>query len=155
MGAGKKVLLAEGDRTSADQITAHIEASGNRLALMGTVSATEVVEAAKKIRPHLIILGDMSDRTQPGMAVRMLKSNPATCQVPVIILDRKPQRHGYRGMIRLEGLQLESEDYFTKPLDMASFTARLNQLLEGTGGQVLPAAPPNATSATWPRLAGA
>lgn len=164
MVASKKVLLAEGDRTSAEQIIARVEASGNRVALMGKVDAASVVEAAKRIKPHVIVLGDKSDRTQAAAAVRMLKSDPVTAEIPVIVIDQRPRRHGCTGITRLEGLQLESEDYFTKPLEMASFVARLDQLLEETSKPSVPATPSGAPAqidtpivggAGWPQVAGA
>lgn len=82
------------------------------------------LEAARRIRPQLILL-DVEMPGQNGFAVcTQLKSDPATMEIPVIFLTGSAASGD-----KIRGLELGATDYITKPFDPAELKARVRSAL--------------------------
>ncbi|MEY2475042.1 MAG: two-component system, OmpR family, alkaline phosphatase synthesis response regulator PhoP [Actinomycetota bacterium] len=75
-------------------------------------------------RPDLVLL----DIMMPGMdglqVCHTLKNDPATADLPVVLLSAKAQSHD----IEL-GMRVGADDYITKPPDLLDLVTRVRQLL--------------------------
>ncbi len=78
------------------------------------------LERVKTTRPDLILL----DIMMPGMSgyevCRQIKSNPATCDIPIIFLTAL---HGIEN--KTKGFNLGAVDYITKPFELTEIKARV------------------------------
>lgn len=87
-------------------------------------SGRQALESIQHQAPDLILL----DVTMPGMdgyeVASVLKSNPATASIPIIMVTA----HAGRGA-RVVGLNTGAEDYLTKPVDSAELTLKVRNLL--------------------------
>ncbi|MDE2566176.1 MAG: response regulator, partial [Burkholderiales bacterium] len=84
----------------------------------------ELVEAAIRLRPDLILL-DMQLPDFDGFEVlRRLRAQPATAQVPCVALSANAMPEDIQ-----RALQAGVADYWTKPLDFKAFVQALDQRL--------------------------
>jgi twitching motility two-component system response regulator PilH len=88
------------------------------------VNGEEGVEAAQRLHPNLILM----DVIMPGLngfqATRMLKRDPATAEIPVIVVTTKGQQTD-----RTWGLRQGAVDYLVKPVDPKELVARVKVAL--------------------------
>ena len=85
----------------------------------------EAVEAAKRIRPDLILLDLMMPRMDGFEVCQALRSDFTTAQIPVIMLTAKGEVTD-----KIRGLQGGANDYLTKPYDNKELIARVQNMLE-------------------------
>jgi two-component system phosphate regulon response regulator PhoB len=84
----------------------------------------EAINKARSQSPALIIL----DLMLPGMSglevCRVLKGDPATAKIPVIMLTARAEE-----MDRIVGLELGADDYMTKPFSPRELVLRVRSVL--------------------------
>jgi putative two-component system response regulator len=92
----------------------------------GAISGSEALRiAADETQPDLILL----DVVMPGMGghevFRLLRANPATCDIPVIFVTAMDHMED-----EMRGLELGAVDYITKPLRPPVVLARIHTQVE-------------------------
>jgi DNA-binding response OmpR family regulator len=131
-GSSMTVLLVEDEPVQRAVISAHLRKAGHSLA--NVACGEEVLEAARKARPDVILL-DVELPGINGFAVcRMLKADPALAEIPVAFLSARGHLDD-----RLTGLSFGADDFLTKPIDSRELELRL-QLLNNRGQRVTDAA---------------
>ena len=120
------VLVIDDDPDVISLLTQEIEEEGYQV--IGATRALEGIEKAKQINPYAITL----DIMMPGMdgweAISRLKGDPATRDIPLIvvsIIDNKDL-----------GFRLGADEYLLKPVDKESLI-RVLRRYEGPGHRVL------------------
>ncbi|HTI97479.1 MAG TPA: response regulator [Dongiaceae bacterium] len=117
------VLLVEDD-PELQQVLASLLRE-DHIILTGALSATEAMAKIQEIRPDTVVLDLGLPGGQNGFEVlRWLKENPATENIPVIILTARNQSE-----YKLRGFELGATDYLTKPFESAELRARLRGVL--------------------------
>jgi PAS domain S-box-containing protein len=95
------------------------------LAMLDARSAEQGLDIAKVHHPDLILL----DINLPGMsgfeALRHLRDDPATCDIPVIAISANAMEQDIK-----KGLAAGFADYLTKPLDIPKLLTLLDKLLK-------------------------
>jgi DNA-binding response OmpR family regulator len=87
-------------------------------------SAREALETLKTQTFDLILL-DLGLPDMDGLEVcRMLKENPATTDIPIIILTARSSTSE-----KIAGLEMGADDYIAKPFDPGELIARINVVL--------------------------
>ena len=119
----KKVLVVEDNLMNMELATALLEEAGC-IALEAT-SAEEGIELAKTQQPRLILM----DVSLPGMdgltAVRILKQDAATKNIPILVMTA----HAMRGD-EAKAVEAGCDGYLTKPIDTRQFMEMVMQFLE-------------------------
>jgi signal transduction histidine kinase/CheY-like chemotaxis protein len=104
--------------------------AGTPFALRCASSGQEGLELAQALRPDAITLDVMMPQMDGWRVLGALKSNPATAEIPVILLSVL-QRRGL-------GLMLGASDYLTKPVDRDRLLAAIRQVSHArAGGTIL------------------
>ncbi|MCH7979683.1 MAG: response regulator, partial [Acidobacteria bacterium] len=92
-------------------------------------NGAEGVERAGTMQPDLIIL----DIMMPGMdgfeVCEKLRSQVETAFIPIMMLTASPSEEG-----RIRGYMVGTDDYVSKPFNVAELNARLTRLLRRTYG---------------------
>lgn len=123
---GELIYLTEDDENIRELVTCTLEAFGF------TVNAFEYAESmldefSREI-PALILL----DIMLPGMdgieALKIIRKNPATKSVPVIMLTAKGTE-----VDKVKGLDNGADDYITKPFGVLELSARVRAALRRSG----------------------
>ena len=85
---------------------------------------------AKTKRPDLIILDVIMPYEDGFSAAAQFKHDPELAQVPVIMLTSFSQRRGETFLSVSSGLDLEADDYITKPVSPDDLLRRIDRLLK-------------------------
>jgi len=94
--------------------------------VVGALSGEEGIEKARSLQPFAITLDIMMPRKDGWQVLYELKNDPATRDIPVIILtivDNKPM-----------GFRLGASDYLVKPLSERAVLDALERLARSNGG---------------------
>jgi signal transduction histidine kinase/CheY-like chemotaxis protein len=101
------VLVVDDDAAARDLLRRHLEAEG--VHVVGAAGGEEGLRLARQLRPALVTL----DVLMPGMdgwaVLGALKSDPATADIPVVVLTILDDRD--------LGYALGAADYLTKPIE--------------------------------------
>ena len=87
----------------------------------------QALERVASEKPDLIVLDIMMPKLDGYEVCRAVKSNPATKNVPVILLSAKG-----RNVDQKMGFDVGADDYITKPFSPRKLVERINQLLGQT-----------------------
>jgi len=84
----------------------------------------EGLERVQQERPDLILLDVMMPNLDGYEVCRILKQDPATASIPILMLTAKGQVEE-----KVKGLNIGADDYLPKPCDKAELEARVEALL--------------------------
>jgi CheY-like chemotaxis protein len=123
--SGQVVVLAiDDDPNDLEILRENLSEAGFHV--MGAASGDEGIAKARGFRPHVITLDVMMPQKDGWQVLYDLKADPATRDIPVIMLtivDRKPL-----------GYQLGATDYLLKPFDTEAVLAALHRVTHLNGG---------------------
>ena len=136
-----RVLVVEDEPDIAALIAYQLTREGFRVETVG--SGPEALDAVGREIPDLVVL----DRMLPGLSgddvLGRLKSEPATTNVPVLVLTAKREQED-----RIEGLELGADYHLPKPCSPTVLVLRARAILRRvqeagvtSGGRILRAGP--------------
>ncbi len=88
------------------------------------------LEKAHSEHPDLIVLDIMMPKLDGYETCKMLKADPATKAIPVILLSAKG-----RNVDQKVGFEVGADDYITKPFSPRKLVERINSILGQTSSQ--------------------
>ena len=124
-----KILVVDDEPDALELIEFNLRSAGYEVA-----TATDGEGALKKARhldPALIILDVMLPEIDGLDVCKLLRRDPATAQVPIIMLTAKAAE-----IDRVLGLELGADDYVTKPFSPRELVLRVKGLLRRKGDTV-------------------
>ena len=99
------------------------------------VTANSKIQAQEILRhekPALIILGTITPRGDAFLFHQWLKHNPNFNSLPLIVIDATSEKQLTKGWTKDEGLRLDAEDYFCKPIKPSTLIPFIDKLLDRT-----------------------
>ena len=132
-----KVLVAEDDRITKRIIQRALEAQGHQI--IDTADGKSAYRSTIAEQPDAVLL-DVKMSVMDGFEVlRRLSKNPATREIPVVLMTGVPPEEGEQ-----LGLKLGARHYITKPLLPATIQSAVRSVLRGAEAaeEPLPAEPP-------------
>lgn len=124
-----RILLVEDNEMNRDMLSRRLMRKGYEVSI--AVDGREGVDKALSEHPDLILL-DIGLPVLDGWQVaRLLKEDPATCDIPIIALTA----HAMAGD-REKALEAGSDDYDTKPVEFKRLLGKIQRILgkrEGEG----------------------
>jgi lysyl-tRNA synthetase, class II len=128
------ILLAEDDAGTAEIIRTTLEKQGHRLSRVE--DGEEVLAAAKRERPDLVVMDLMMPKMDGYTAANLLCSDDATKDVPVLVLSAKS------GMKEACELAPNVVEFIPKPVDPARLLGAVKDVLDGKRRKAAPLPPP-------------
>jgi two-component system phosphate regulon response regulator PhoB len=117
-----KVLVIEDDIDIAELIDFNLQAEGFQVTLAH--DGVKGFDLIKKINPSLIIL-DLMLPMMDGLEIcRLVKADPATKKIPILMLTAKGTETD-----RVVGFELGADDYITKPFSVRELILRVKAIL--------------------------
>jgi two-component system phosphate regulon response regulator PhoB len=120
--AKKKILVADDEEDVLELVSRNLLAAGFKV--FKTDNGHDALAQARAAHPALIVL-DLMLPGIPGLEVcKILRSDPATKQIPIIILTAKAEE-----VDRIVGLELGADDYITKPFSPRELVLRVKSVM--------------------------
>ena len=121
----KRILIADDDTKIAHMLTETVGMEG--YATFTTTQSLRFYDAVQEHMPHLVLLDFMMPYLDGYDELRLMKMNPATADIPVIIVTAYPEIRAREAELR----QLGVVAILIKPLDIVA----LNDLIRKTIGE--------------------
>ena len=117
-----RVLVADDDPDILDLVRYRLERSGYEVAT--ATDGAEAVRLAGELAPALAVLDVMMPSLDGLEATRRLRNDPATAEIPVILLTAKAQDADVQ-----EGFLAGADDYIRKPFSPRELSACVQAVL--------------------------
>jgi signal transduction histidine kinase len=117
-----RVLIVDDERRNAELLKVMLLPEG--YVLLTATSGEDALALLADQQPDLILLDVMMPGMDGYQVATRIKQNPATNNIPVIMLTALDDRNA-----RMLGLNAGAEDFLTKPVDRAELCVRVRNLL--------------------------
>lgn len=121
-----RILIVDDEDTLCDALRFNLEAEGYEV---DTASSAEQVLTMDVTGYDLMLLDIMMGEISGVQLARILKTNPATANIPIIFCTAKDTEDDM-----VEGLELGADDYIMKPYSLRNVLARVKTVLRRTTG---------------------
>src|ERR1700737_4089254 len=119
----KRILIVEDEKDVVDLLTLNLRKAGGFVLSTAPDGAAGLAKARAE-KPDFIILDLMLPR-MPGLEVcKILKSEPATRHIPILMLTARAEE-----IDRIVGLEFGADDYVTKPFSPREVVLRIRAIL--------------------------
>ncbi len=118
-----KILVVDDEPDAVELVKFNLTQAG-----FDTLTAADGAEAlrkAKSLLPSLVVLDLMLPEVDGLEVCKMLRRDPATAAIPIIMVTAKAAE-----VDRIVGLELGADDYVTKPFSPRELVLRIKKLLQ-------------------------
>ncbi|MBW2995098.1 response regulator, partial [Candidatus Woesearchaeota archaeon] len=119
------VLIVEDEKNVLDLVK--LSLIPGQYNIVEAVDGIAALQLIKEKRPDLVLLDIMMPKLDGKEVCKIMKSDPNTQDIPVIMLTAKAQT-----LDKVEGLKIGANDYITKPFDPLELEARVESTLKRT-----------------------
>ena len=128
--ASTKILIIDDEEDVIDLLSLHLRKAG--YALSTATDGAKGLRMAREESPALIIL-DLMLPKMPGLEIcKVLKTDAATREIPVLMLTAKAEE-----IDRIVGLEFGADDYVTKPFSPRELVLRVTAILRRGKGDAV------------------
>jgi two-component system phosphate regulon response regulator PhoB len=118
-----KVLVVDDEPEAVELVQFNLTQAG--YAVVTAADGAEALDKARKAQPNLIVLDLMLPEVDGLDVCKMLRRDPATAAIPIVMLTAKAAE-----IDRVLGLELGADDYITKPFSPRELVLRVKKLLQ-------------------------
>lgn len=118
----RRILIIDDDEAICSMLRTFFETMGYAVDVrMGSINLFQDLEG---IQADVILLDVMMSWVDGYRVCQILKSNPKTRDIPVLMISARSGADDIR-----RGLAAKAEDYFVKPFNLSELRGRIDQLL--------------------------
>ena len=117
-----KILIVEDERDIAELLRYNLQEAGFETDYVR--NGTDALHRAVEEPPDLILLDLMLPEVDGTIVCRLLKNDPRTKNIPVVMVTAKTEEKD-----RVTGLELGADDYITKPFSPREVVLRVSAVL--------------------------
>ena len=125
------VLVVDDDASIVEMIRMGLEAEGMHVLSAG--DGAEALEVLRREHVDVVLLDIMMPRVDGWMALMEIRNDPATADIPVIMLTAKTQ-----DLARILAFKQGVQQYVTKPFNLTELIVRIQSLMRGRPRAGLP-----------------
>ncbi len=126
MANNERILIVDDERDFVEACRRTFEAKSYQVA---TAFTRAQAEGMVKPEPDAILLGTLSPAGDSFRLYQWLKQHPRRKDIPLLVIDAPYEQRSSRGWKQYEGMQLEADDYVTKPVEPSSLVLRVQTVL--------------------------
>jgi len=120
--AGERILVVDDEEDLLELVNYNLTKEGYRVSTVST--GEEAIDDARSTLPDLVVLDLLLPRVDGLDVCKVLKSDPRTQHIPVVMLTAKSEEADL-----VTGLELGADDYITKPFSPRVLLARVRAVL--------------------------
>ena len=125
---GEKILIIDDELDFLEAFRRTLEAKSYQvITTSGKEQAQEIMGVEE---PNLIVLGTLAPAGQAFSLYQWLGQHPRYKDIPLLVIDARYEERPVKGWRKFEGMQLEADEYVTKPIEPASMVPQIQSLLE-------------------------
>lgn len=118
----KRVIIVEDEKTQAMKLSEKLQSEG--FSVKTVDNGEEGLELIRGEKPDLVVLDIMLPGLDGLSLCRMVRSDPITSEVPIIMLTARGTE-----VDKIVGLESGADDYIVKPFGLGEFLARVRAVL--------------------------
>jgi len=123
-----KILIIDDDQDLVQSVSEALDFTGYQVAV--AYNGVEGIKQAQLEKPAVIILDIMMPLMDGYQTCQILKSDPDTRDIPILMLTSKEQTSD-----RIQGFEAGVDQYLAKPFDVAELKARITSLVKSHRSQ--------------------
>ena len=127
----QKILVVDDEPEAVELVEFNLKGAGYAVTTAG--DGAEALNKARRIQPDLVILDVMMPEIDGMEVCKLLRRDPATSAIPIIMLTAKASE-----VDRVLGLELGADDYVVKPFSPRELVLRVKKLLERSRAPEVP-----------------
>ncbi len=127
MGSNDKILIVDDELDFVEALQRTLEAKSFKVM---TTSSKSLAQEMMSADPDLVILGTLAPAGQAFSLYKWLGEHPRYKDTPLLVIDARDEERSVRGWRRFEGMQLEADEYTSKPIEPTSLLLQIQSLLE-------------------------
>jgi DNA-binding NarL/FixJ family response regulator len=124
----EKILIIDDELDFLEAFRRTLEAKSYQV--MTTSSKERAQELMGVEEPNLIVLGTLAPAGQAFSMYQWLGQHPRYKDIPLLVIDARYAERPIKGWRRFEGMQLEADEYVSKPIEPALLVPQIHSLLE-------------------------
>ena len=90
------------------------------------------MEKAKNECPDMVIIGFLEPRGDSFRLYKELKENPETSNMPLLVVDVRPENYSRKGWRKHERAQMDFEGYLTRPIEFGELREAVEKILRSS-----------------------
>jgi two-component system phosphate regulon response regulator PhoB len=122
-GVRSKILVVDDEPEAVELVEFNLKQAG--YSVVTAADGAEALNKARATQPSLIVLDLMLPEVDGLEVCKMLRRDPATTGIPIVMLTAKAAE-----IDRVLGLELGADDYVTKPFSPRELVLRVKKLLQ-------------------------
>ena len=123
-----KILVVDNEPDFVELARSALEASSYQAIVASNKKSG--LEKARREAPDLVIVGALEPRGNAFELHRELRDSPETHGIPMLVVDVRREEHSRKGWRRDEGMQMDAEDYVSRPIEPAELVELVERILE-------------------------
>ena len=123
-----RILVVDDEPDAVEMIEFNLKSNGYDV--VTAADGEEALTKARAVLPNLIILDLMLPEVDGMEVCKILRRDPRTSGIPIIMLTAKAAE-----IDRVLGLELGADDYVTKPFSLRELVLRVKRLLRAEAGE--------------------
>jgi len=122
-----KILIIDDEPDFVEALRRTLEAKS-----LEVITASSVQAAKEMIRadPALVVLGTLAPAGQAFSMYQWLVQHPRYKEMPLLVIDARYEERSIKGLRRFEGVQMDPDEYVSKPIEPAQLVPHIQSLLE-------------------------
>ncbi|HVM50054.1 MAG TPA: response regulator transcription factor [Candidatus Acidoferrum sp.] len=117
-----RILVVDDEPEAVELLEFNLKRAG--FEVLSATDGAQALRQARSVSPNLIVLDLMLPEIDGLEVCKMLRRDPATARIPIIMLTAKAAE-----VDRIVGLEIGAEDYVTKPFSPRELVLRINKVL--------------------------
>ena len=118
-----KILVVDDEPEAVELVAFNLKGAGYEVTTAS--DGAEALNKARRIQPNLVILDVMMPEIDGMEVCKLLRRDPVTSGIPIIMLTAKASE-----VDRVLGLELGADDYVVKPFSPRELVLRVKKLLD-------------------------
>jgi len=126
MEGTEKILIIDDELDFVEAFKRTLEAKSYQVM---TSSSLTLAQEMMAVEPNLVVLGTLAPAGQAFSMYKWLTGNPRYKDIPMIVIDARHEERSAKGWRKFEGMQLDADEYISKPIEPASLVPLIRHIL--------------------------